>query len=69
MARKEAMKRTQSDRSAGREKHARREARSEEFYVLLSPDGTAVFSWNTPDIQRIARRLGIAEFDPPTWCG
>ena len=41
----------------------------EAFDVLLSTDGTATFSWNTPDIQTLAKLLGEPEFDPPRWCG
>lgn len=40
-----------------------------EFEVVLLPDGNAVFSWNTPDIQEMACALGRPEFDPPRWCG
>jgi hypothetical protein len=41
----------------------------EEFDVLISAEGTVIFSWNTSDIQDLARLLGIPEFDPPRWCG
>jgi hypothetical protein len=41
----------------------------EEFDVLISTEGTVTFSWNTRDIQNLARLLGTPEFDPPTWCG
>jgi len=41
----------------------------EEFEVLVSAEGTLVFSWNSPDIQDLARLLGVPEFDPPRWCG
>jgi hypothetical protein len=44
-------------------------APAEEFEALLSPDGTVIFSWNTPEIQRLAGLLGTPEFDPPRWCG
>ena len=47
----------------------RDEASHEEFDVLLLPEGTAIFSWNTSDIQDLARLLGVPEFDPPRWCG
>ena len=42
---------------------------AEEFEVAISAEGTLIFSWNNPDIQDLARLLGIPEFDPPRWCG
>jgi len=41
----------------------------EEIEVCLSSDGTVIFSWNTPDIQELAMRLGTPQFDEPRWCG
>jgi hypothetical protein len=41
----------------------------EEFDVFLQPDGTAIFSWNTQDIQDLAQALGCPDFDTPRWCG
>jgi len=40
-----------------------------ELDIVLFPDGTATFSWNTPDIQEMAESLGSPEFVPPRWCG
>jgi hypothetical protein len=42
---------------------------AEEFEVVVSAEGTLIFSWNSPDIQDLARLLGVPEFDPPRWCG
>ena len=39
------------------------------FEVLLLPDGTVTFSWNSPDIQGMAESLGSPEFETPRWCG
>lgn len=39
------------------------------FEIVLLPGGNAIFSWNTPDIQGMAESLGVAEFEPPRWCG
>ena len=41
----------------------------DEWDVLLTPEGTVIFSWNTPDIQRFAKCVGDPEFEPPRWCG
>ena len=40
-----------------------------EFEVVLLPDGNAVFSWNSPEIQEMAGALGLTEFETPRWCG
>jgi hypothetical protein len=45
------------------------EKSGDEFEVLLCPEGVAIFSWNTPDIQELARLLGSPQFDEPRWCG
>jgi len=45
------------------------EEHADEFDVLLCSEGVAIFSWNTPDIQELARLLGIPQFDNPRWCG
>ena len=42
---------------------------TEEFEVAISAEGTLIFSWNNPDIQDLARHLGIPELDTPPWCG
>ena len=37
--------------------------------VLVSEQGVVTFSWNTKEIQEVARLLGTPELDPPRWCG
>lgn len=63
------MKRTGKENPSGLEETARKKEVPQEFDVILSPDGVVMFSWNTPDIQSLAKLLGIPEFDPPRWCG
>lgn len=40
-----------------------------EIDVLVSEQGVVTFSWNTKEIQEVARLLGTPELDPPRWCG
>jgi len=42
---------------------------AEEFDVLLLEGGSVIFSWNTPEIEELARLLGELEFAPSPWCG
>lgn len=44
-------------------------ARAEEIEVLLLEEGSAIFSWNTPDIDELAGLLGVLEFETSRWCG
>jgi hypothetical protein len=37
--------------------------------VVLFPDGSVIFSWNSQEIQEMADSLGIVEFETPRWCG
>jgi len=37
--------------------------------IVLFPDGSVIFSWNSHDIQEMADSLGIVEFETPRWCG
>ncbi len=40
-----------------------------EFDIVLLPDGTAIFSWNSANIQEMADHLGTPEFKTSRWCG
>jgi hypothetical protein len=40
-----------------------------EFDIVLLPNGAAIFSWNSADIQEMAGLLGSPEFETSRWCG